>query len=616
MHLLRKPGRVSYPGRHVALVCRSEVTAPPGRNHCRQQHLTGWTAEAWTADGSTTTRTFGHEGTDPGEWWSAVQYILKRGGLVWVWSVDAGRTLALLDTWEMVEDGRLHLAGSDPCDRGEHPLGGGVHNAGVCVLEDPPTIVQLRMPGLPGTLQFVDVRNYGLSGWDALTAGEPSPDALAAWVRTMISELHDRGWGSLKATAGAQAWNIWRHAYMPRAVHVHNDRRALMLERDSYFGGRCEAYRIGAVTGPVYSLDIRSCYPWCARENDLPAELIGYGDGVYPPGPTGPGTRVGLIADVTVRTDTPLYPCRVTAGFGDGPRPVPCWTRRYEDRLHSETIWPVGTFRTCLPGPELSLALERGDVVEWHRWALYELSPVWREIMTDLLNARDRASGHPIKAVCQWYKSLANGLIGKAGQAASAWVDDPSGFHDFAWGTWVAPGPDGKPVRWRSLGGHTQREEWAPDSPDSIPALAAWVTSLARVRLAGLMECAGREHVVYCDTDSLFVDQAGLDSLRDLQCIGHGQPGMLRELGVADGMTVYGHKHYVWGEKTVCAGRPVELHAGAAAGNRYWTAEGIKGGVAARRRPSTLEVARPFAGGGRYKGGEVSDDGSVRPWQL
>jgi hypothetical protein len=616
MHLLRKPGRVSYPGRHVALVCRAATAALPGRSVTRESVLTGWTAEAWTADGSTTTRTFGHEGADPGEWWTSVQYILKRGGLVWVWSVDAGRTLALLDTWEMVEDGRLHLAGSDPCDRGEHPLGGGVHNAGVCVLEDPPTIVQLRMPGLPGTLQFVDVRNYGLSGWDALTAGEPSPDALAAWVRTMISELHDRGWGSLKATAGAQAWNIWRHAYMPRAVHVHNDRRALMLERDSYFGGRCEAYRIGAVTGPVYSLDIRSCYPWCARENDLPAELIGHGEGVYPPGPTGPGTRVGLIADVTVRTEVPLYPCRVTAGFGDGPRPVPYWQRRYEDRLHSETVWPVGTFRTCLPGPELGLALVRGEVLEWHRWALYGLSPVWKEIMTDLLNARDRASGSPVKATCQWYKALANGLIGKAGQTASAWVDDPSGQHDFTWGTWLAPGPDGKTVRWRALGGHTQREEWAPDSPDSIPALAAWVTSLARVRLAGLMECAGREHVVYCDTDSLFVTIHGLERLWNARAIGTGQPGMLRELGVAEDMDVLGHKHYRWGAKVVCAGRPVEPAEGATAGNRYWTAEGIKGGVAARHRPSTLEVARPFGGGGKYKGGQVSDDGTVRPWQL
>jgi hypothetical protein len=81
-------------------------------------------------------------------------------------------------------------------------------------------------------------------------------------------------------------------------------------------------------------------------------------------------------------------------------------------------------------------------------------------------------------------------------------------------------------------------------------------------------------------------------------------------------MTILGHKHYVWGEKTVCAGRPVELHTGATAGNRYWTAEGIKGGVAARRRPSTLEVARPFGGGGRYKGGQVNGDGTVVPWQL
>jgi hypothetical protein len=91
---------------------------------------------------------------------------------------------------------------------------------------------------------------------------------------------------------------------------------------------------------------------------------------------------------------------------------------------------------------------------------------------------------------------------------------------------------------------------------------------------------------------------------------------MLRELGVADGMVITGHKNYIWGDRVVCAGRPVDPAPADTDRLRYWQAEGIKGGVAARRRPSTLEVARPFAGGGRYKGGEVQDDGSVRPWTL
>jgi hypothetical protein len=150
----RKPGRVTYPGRHVALVCRAATAALPGRAVARESVLQRWDAEAWTADGSQTTRTFGHEGADPGEWWTSVQYILKRGGLTWVWSVDAGRTLALLDTWEMVEDGRLQLAGDDPCAPELERKLGWTNTSGVCVLEDPPTIVQLRMPGLPGTLQF------------------------------------------------------------------------------------------------------------------------------------------------------------------------------------------------------------------------------------------------------------------------------------------------------------------------------------------------------------------------------------------------------------------------------------------------------------------------------
>ena len=49
---------------------------------------------------------------------------------------------------------------------------------------------------------------------------------------------------------------------------------------------------------------------------------------------------------------------------------------------------------------------------------------------------------------------------------------------------------------------------------DSIPIIASTVTAYARKMLWELMQIAGMENVIYCDTDSLFVNNYGLANLK------------------------------------------------------------------------------------------------------
>jgi DNA polymerase elongation subunit (family B) len=50
---------------------------------------------------------------------------------------------------------------------------------------------------------------------------------------------------------------------------------------------------------------------------------------------------------------------------------------------------------------------------------------------------------------------------------------------------------------------------------DSIPSISSTVTAHARMLLWKLIKIAGRENVLYCDTDSLFVSRSGYDNLKD-----------------------------------------------------------------------------------------------------
>jgi len=66
------------------------------------------------------------------------------------------------------------------------------------------------------------------------------------------------------------------------------------------------------------------------------------------------------------------------------------------------------------------------------------------------------------------------------------------------------------------------------------------------------MEKVGQGNYFYCDTDSLFVNQAGLDNLSDL--LHDTEIGKLKIEYETDTITIYGLKDYVTSSKTVTKG--------------------------------------------------------------
>jgi hypothetical protein len=157
----------------------------------------------------------------------------------------------------------------------------------------------------------------------------------------------------------------------------------------------------------------------------------------------------------------------------------------YRDKRRHITIWPVGKFSTWLAGPELQLALDDERVTHFHEVAWYEHSPFLAGFANHILDLRQRCRWND--DLYRWCKSLGVSIVGKLGQRSRSWIDDSIAVFHKAWDSFYTRGHGGEVTRWRSVAGCTQREISTGFGFDAVPAAAAWVTSLGRVKLLTLI---------------------------------------------------------------------------------------------------------------------------------
>lgn len=317
-------------------------------------------------------------------------------------------------------------------------------------------------------------------------------DVLRLAILRVIQWIGDQDLGSWRFTPAAQGFAAWRHRFMRMRPLAHGQPEAQRLERLSYHAGRCEAYRLGDLgTGPWAELDFQDAYPTLCRDHAVPAELIGIRGDVDLDRYRARPQTIGCIAEATVELDQPALPVRTDLG----------------------TCWPVGRFRAWLPGPELDLALELGADVQLHRVATYTMAPLLRDFATwilEQLHGPDPVTDPLLRAVVKrWGQSF----VGRLGARRRGWermADDPA----FGVGVeYLAQAGADRLERRCRLAGAWWREADLGEGENAITAIAAWVTSLARVRLWRALQAAGRENVAYLDTDGLIVNAAGQERL-------------------------------------------------------------------------------------------------------
>lgn len=487
---------------------------------------------------------------DADDFWAFVESKLHPRIPLWIFAHNIGFDLTVCRFWERFADGWFAL--SNPQRENEQAQTASERKGwgqGFLLLDDPPTVLSgFHCSGK--RLVFVDTLNFwrtslanmgtslGLPKLEFPTFSAPD-ETWAAYcerdvevtegcVLGLIRWVREHDLGRFRYTAPAQALSAFRHRLMtiPPECHVEPDVRS--LERESYYGGRLEAFYLGEVRakpksrdtrrpirpikrrkvphGPVYELDVTSLYPFVMQSNEYPVQLL---DSSFERESVKGWRRIldgSCCARVYLDTRQ-AFPCR---------------------RQELGTIYPHGRYWTALCGPELQRALDAGVVRHCAAWSRYKLTDLFSRFVDTLFSMRtefEREGNTLYGTLC---KMMMNSLYGKFGQLGTEWADRPALEPPQDWGSWgIIGAKSGESRQFRIIAGHAQEKIERDEIETAFPAIAAYVTAYGREYMRELREVAGIENTLYLVTDALYVTQAGFDRLEAADKIGKRELGKL-----------------------------------------------------------------------------------------
>lgn len=562
-------------------------------------------------------------GTDADSFWAALTTASLRGKNVWVLSHDFRAAAAALGLWDRMESGHVRIAGRDqrsahrggkmravrPTDgrdnsqpeivddriSGASPVSGplaqdsGVKRygtgkrkralSGVCILEDPPIVLELLLDCGGSKITWVDVANYGVDFSATIAAGSARSTALADWFCRAASTLHSLGPCGWQSTAGSQSMHLFRSVFHGTPTLCHTERRATALERFGLYGGRCEPFRLGRIDGNCHMYDFRSLYAYLYSTEMVPIRLAAvYGPSEIPEISFADPSQ-WLIAKVDIETEEPEYP--------------------YRD-IHA-VIYPVGRFTTVLCGPELRRAIAASHVIRVRSAARYEADSALAGYAKALYGIRQRADAGENQPLAQWAKRIMNCLHGKFAQVDRKWLECPNAECAWEWGEWHHRLASGEFQRRRVVAGAITKEVIGGFSHGTVPAIACAIASAGRDRLLAAIHAAGWEHVHYCDTDAIIVDDYGAESLTLADWIRPGEWGYLQHVETAAECTIHGVKRYSIGGRVREAGRALDNRQGESDARGSYLQAGIRESLSVKMIPANWRESHPWTPGpGRY----------------
>lgn len=370
--------------------------------------------------------------------------------------------------------------------------------------------------------------------------------------RTFLSYLdfvRTHNMGRFRWTAPGQALACYRHRFLPERTVLHYDQRDFnKFVRAGYCGGRVECRQIGRVKGNKFvQLDVNSMYPTVMRQGQYPGKLLHWVANCSLDRVRKALAHYCAMASVAINTDQPAY------------------AKRHEGKL----IFPVGEFNTYLCTGSLKYALEHGHITKVHHLATftkYDLFSGW----VDYFYPLKKEYGREQNLVWQsCVKLFLNALYGKFGELRDLELEKHSCRRDEVWRKhalvpvdtlqdFVSAFDQIPELAYSEDRTHLNATEWSVlgtycmsvrgvEGPMSAPAIAAHVTDYARMLLWKYIDLVGWRDVLYCDTDSLIIEEKHLSKLEDYiddETLGH-----LKVEGQATSLHLRGAKDYSFGGK-------------------------------------------------------------------
>lgn len=341
------------------------------------------------------------------------------------------------------------------------------------------------------------------------------------WFRFL--DKHDLG--SFGITAAKQAFNGYRHRFMPVKIGIHNNAVAASLAREAYHGGRTECFFVGqAPPGTYYKVDANGLYAAMMSWYPMPHKLVKVIQNVTPEYLDHLLDRYLCIAEVVVEAKQPVY----------------------VRKIGGRNAYPTGTFFTTLTTPELQVARINDEIRGVGRVALYEPANLFADYVGYFTPLRKKYRDRGDVAGSRMCKLLRNSLQGKFGQIGHKQeIVSDAPLDKIGVRRWLDAESGRSCVDW-TFGGRVIRQYDEGEPWDSLPSIPSHVAAYGRIYMWSLIELAGREHVFYCDTDSLIVDQAGYDALTGM--VDPGKLGYLKLEGTAEELEIGAKKDYRFGD--------------------------------------------------------------------
>lgn len=437
----------------------------------------------------------------------------------------------------------------------------------------------------------IDFSNYTIDY--LITYCTRDVEVLEKFIINYIAYLVDNGLGGFRNTLAGQSMAAYRTKFLESPPYIHINEGALQLEREGYHGGRVECFRIGHFSKEeYYHLDVNSMYPYAMTTEPLPIKFRGYGQDVrllFMP------TRMNLyycIARCEIETDEPVYPLMA----------------------NGKLIFPTGRFTTILFHPELRYALERSHIRAVKECAVYDNGYPFNSYVDFFYTAKATYGEQGNSSYRYISKLFLNSLYGKFGQLRP--VRNLIGESGYKGVTRlplvdIETGRHYQEVNWY---GQVYREYKEGETAISNPAIAGAITAKGRMHLWTLILKAGRENVLYIDTDALIVTRQGYDNLT--QYMDANKLGMLKLENTCRNLHIYGNKDYIEGYEPKRKGINKTAQVVSKATWEYLQFEGFISWLNRGASGSPIGTYTRKQRKSPYNKGIVGDNGMVTPYLL
>ena len=590
-HCLKREKTLAMPRHIIFFDCETEQEELPDGS-VKQNLKLGWACYYRKGYGRNLEKTEWHYFTDSLSFWQFVYRHTEKKRKLWVMARNIVFDFTMVEGWKYLRQVGFKLKF--------------FHNSGTCSI--------ISVKGRYGSIVFLDIMNWFVESLEKTgeRIGIPKlkidfktcPDYLLDIYckrdveielenfKRFMRFLEDNSVSRLCYTRASTAMAAYLLRHYKTKIYIHNNEQAIDLERDSYRGGRTECFYLGDLNdGDYYIIDVNSLYPFVMRNGLYPVKY----EKIYQRLSITSLAKLlkdkAVIAKVLIDTDEPVYAVR-----------------------RERTIFPIGEFWVALTTPELKYAFEHNHIVKVERAVVYEQASIFKSYVDRFYKLRQKFKAEGIAEYEELCKKMLNSLYGKFGQKAEVWrkIGDCPNEPDRVEICYIEGCVRTKAIRY--LLGEIFELDGYEETFNSFPAIAAQVSAYARLYLWELMKQAGKGNYFYCDTDSLFVNETGLQNLGDK--LDNLALGGIKVIEHTNSITIRGLKDYsVNGIDTIKGIRKlaIKIEDGVYEQELWPSFKGLL----RQQHPSVYAIKRIRKTLNRkYTKGHVSSDGSIAPFVL